>query len=51
MDISAILEAGLQANQVATHALDAVGNSLGNLSMAEIASDCCSSNNYPTPQQ
>jgi hypothetical protein len=51
MDISSILEAGLQANNVASHALDAVGNTLHNLSTAEFASDCCGSNNYPTPQQ
>ena len=51
MDISAILEAGLQANQVAVHALDAAGETLSNLSMAVIPSDCCGSNNYPTPPQ
>lgn len=47
MDISTILEAGLQANQLAGQALEAVDNTLSNLSNVRIASDCCSSNNYP----
>jgi len=51
MDVSAILEAGLKANDAASHALTLVSNNLGHLSVADFASDCCGSNNYPTPQQ
>jgi len=51
MDVSAILEAGLKANDAASHTLDLVSNSLGHLPLAQISSDCCGSNNYPTPQQ
>jgi hypothetical protein len=46
-----MLEAGLLDHNVHAGELDSFHHALGNLSLAEIGSDCCSSNNYPTPPQ
>jgi len=46
LDPATILEAGLKAAESASHVADSLGNLLTNHS-ADIASDCCSSNNYP----
>ena len=52
MDISAILEAAVHANDVAANSAHHLGDMVSNLSaVSGINSDCCSSNNYPTPQQ
>jgi len=51
MDLGHALEAGLKLNEIAQHALGSVGDSFQHLSLSAIPSDCCSSNNYPTPPQ
>jgi hypothetical protein len=51
MDLGNALEAGLKLNEIAQHALGSMGDSFQHLSLSAIPSDCCSSNNYPTPQQ
>ena len=51
MDISTILETAVHANDVAANSAHHLGDIVSNLSLAGISSDCCSSNNYPTPQQ
>lgn len=51
-DLNVILEAGLRLNDVAHHTNGIVTHAMQNLSIAEsMSSDCCSSNNYPTPPQ
>jgi hypothetical protein len=51
-DLNTILEAGLRLNDAAHHATGVAAHAIQNLSIAEnMSSDCCSSNNYPTPPQ
>lgn len=51
-DLNTILEAGLRLNDVTHHTAGMVTHTIQSLSIAEsMSSDCCSSNNYPTPPQ
>lgn len=51
-DLNTILETGLRLNDAAHHATGVAAHAIQNLSIAEnMSSDCCSSNNYPTPPQ
>ena len=55
MELHTVLEAGLRAGEAAGHAVNVLGaavsqagDSVNHLS-AGLSSDCCTSNNYPTP--
>lgn len=51
IDLGNALEAGLKLNEIAQNALGSMGDSFQHFSLSAIPSDCCSSNNYPTPPQ
>ncbi len=49
MDISYMLEAGLQLNAAVGSVADLADSAINNLPNVAMSSDCCSSNNYEVP--
>ena len=51
MDISTLLEAGLQINGAIAPLADIADSFMGDNVNSAMSSDCCSSNNYPPPSE
>lgn len=51
MDIATLLETAVHSAEAVSNTVHHVADVVGNVtSQADVASDCCSSNNYPTPE-